>query len=149
MLETLECKEVNEGKVCFEDMDGHTLKSFWNYLLHSDFQQVFDIHSKEDLPPSSACELALNQLVLGDRYDIADLKQKAIDWLIQEMRPENALRMIKIANLVKADTLLEVGLKFVHENRKNENLAPLKILTDDMPKSRSSSWKCLSEMLHL
>ena len=144
MLETPSCKEVLEGKVIIEDMDMFTLKSFWHFLLHNNLQQALKIHFKEEDSSSSICELALNLLVLGDRYDVMDLGIKCQKWLREELSPDNALRIIKVASLVQAEELVDFGIKFVHNNRKDARLAPAKILTDDMPKEISVK---LMEML--
>ena len=134
MLETPSCKEVLEGKVVIKDMDVFTLKSFWHFLLHNNIQQALMIHFKKEDFVTYACELALNLLVLGDRYDVRDLSMQGQKWLREELSPDNVLRIIKVANLVSARELVDFGLKFVHKNRKDSRLAPSKILiTDDLP----------------
>lgn len=134
MLSMPECKEVNEGQVVIEDHDAATLRVFWSYLLFNDLNKAL---ATKDSSLRKSFELVLNLGALADKYDIAGLKQVSQTWLRDEMNPANALRIIKVASLTNAEELVEFGVKFVHANRKDKNLSPDKILSDDMPREIS------------
>ena len=137
MLDTPSSKEVNEGKVILEDFDSLTLKTFWRYLLFNRLGKAVASLTGKNETATNSYELVLNLLVLGDRYDMKGLKQECEKWLMDEMNPVNALRIIKVASLVQAKELTRYALTYVHTNRRDENLSPDKIISDDMPKDIS------------
>ena len=137
--------EVQKGEIRMEDFDGNTLACFWNYLIHTDLkyalkcqhEQAKEDQGNEDIGRSDTIfritELALNMLVLGDKYGIDCLKEDCLVWLKLGMRTTTVLSVIKVAHRIEAQELLQHALDFVFENRFDQNLQPSLLVDDDMP----------------
>ena len=151
MLEIPTCTEVQKGEVIMKDFDGVTVASFWNYLLFMDLKYALNSQlaraekgekkaktEEDDVATIRITELALNLLILGDKYEMSVLKRECLEWLKWGMRATTVLRVIKVANMARAQELVQDAIDFVFQHRFDENLQPAMIVQDDMPKEITS-----------
>jgi speckle-type POZ protein len=99
-------QESETGKVFVQDIRPQIFKEMLHY-----------IYSGQTLAPLTDA-IAQPLFVVSDKYDIEDLKEKCVRYLLRSVRKSNAVDLLVWANLHSVEKIQEAALDFVAGNFK-------------------------------
>lgn len=96
--------ETGSGRVSVPDVDDDAMQSFLFYIYAADLPSDMDDQSVEDL------------MILGDRYDVEDLKLACEQMLGQTLSVTNVSRLLVLADRHRCASLKAAALRFLTHN---------------------------------
>ena len=89
-------------------------------VIKIDLVEVKDLRDKDE---AKDADIVRNLLVLGDKYEVTDLVEKAENWLAKNLEVDNVLQTVEVANLVRSERLFKKCIEFIVRNRGEEKLS--------------------------
>ncbi|KAI3849752.1 hypothetical protein MKW98_026666 [Papaver atlanticum] len=112
MLESDSCKIAPEESLSLPDFNHEELETFLEFLYHGDLPtEKFEKH---------CCSL----LTAADKYDIGDLQKFSEQQLVKVLNSANALKILKISDVVSNETVKLASLKLIVQQFKEIALTP-------------------------
>ena len=97
-------KEKQTRIVTIEDTSADTFKLFLNYLYTG------------DLPTASQEDLLVGLFQLAHKYEVTSLKEEMVEYIVEELKVENAADILIVSYLFSSTNLYDETLAFIAEN---------------------------------
>ena len=123
MLDSEKSAEVISKEVVISEFGTVSLSAFLNFLITDTIDVKASLKDTREDDEKTNVEVVQNLLILGDKYDVMSLVNKAEVWLEKNMTTGNVVATMQVAHLVDSDDLVKVCLGFMVRNRKEKELS--------------------------
>lgn len=130
MLDSGETAEVTRNEIRITDFGTASLATFLHFLLANrmDFEAGAKIAKEvyedgDETETETELDVLLDQLLLGDKYDVKSLAQASENRLKDWMEVGTVIEILKVAHLVSSEELIARCLEFIMENRDKKQLS--------------------------